>query len=67
MISDSKRQTQSFQYATSSMMTTAFILVAHINISAANVMRLTLLSIAKHRIQTINQLLKKDDVEFRPC
>jgi hypothetical protein len=47
------------------MTTVAFILVAHINISAANVMKLTLLSIAKHQIQTVNQSLKKDDVEFQ--
>jgi len=48
MISDLKRQAQSSQYATSSIMTAAFILVAHINIFAANVMKLMLLSIAKH-------------------
>jgi len=67
MISDLKKQAQSLQYATSSMMTAASILVAHINIFAANVMRLTLLSIAKHQIQTVNQSLKESDVEFRPC
>jgi len=48
MISDLKRQAYDFQYATSLMMTAAFILLAHINIFAVNVMRLMLLSIAKH-------------------
>jgi len=48
MISNLKKQAQSFQYATSSMMTTAFILIAYINIFAMNVMKITLLSIAKH-------------------
>jgi len=65
MISDSKRQAQNFQYATSSTTTAAFILVAYINIFAANMMKLTLLSIAKHQIQTVNQSLKESDVEFQ--
>jgi hypothetical protein len=46
-------------------MTTAFILIAHINIFAANVMKFMLLSIAKYQIQTINQSLKKNDFEFQ--
>ncbi len=67
MISDLKRQAYDFQYATSLMMTAAFILLAHINIFAVNVMRLMLLSIAKHWIQTVNQLLKENDLEFWSC
>ncbi len=48
MISNLKKQAQSSQYATSSITTAAFILIAHINIFAMNMMRLMLLSIAKH-------------------
>ncbi len=46
-------------------MTAAFILIVYINIFAANVMKLTLLSIVKHWIQTVNQSLKESDVEFQ--
>ncbi len=48
------------QSATGSTTATASILVAHISISAADVMKPTLLSIAKHQIQTVSQSERND-------